>query len=129
MKLFLVLAFLLPYCDVPAQKAPKRLVLVSYCNEGNAFRFNLMPERDFTWTTSIHPQAKADFPDYGYIGNVRVLKQSLAWLPRGTFIEWRQWKPSGTCFPPDAVVEDIEAYAASRGVELRIIRTKSDTRT
>lgn len=129
MKLLLVVTFLLPYCDVLAQNTPKRLVLVSYCIEGNAFRFNLLSQRDFTWTTSIHPHDKGDFPDSSYIGSVAVLKHSIEWLPRGSLIEWREWKPSGTCLPPDAVVEDIEAFAASRGVELRIVHTPNDAGT
>jgi hypothetical protein len=95
--------------------------LVSYCIGDDTYRFNLLSLKEFTAITSKPPyQDKGDFPNSGYLGNVDALKRVLEQVPRGSVIQWRGWKPAETCYPPEAIVDDLRAFAIARDIELRL---------
>jgi hypothetical protein len=120
MKLLLVIAFLLPCWSLDADERPKELVLVSYCMGPHVRRFNLLSLREFTSITSTHTHDEGDFPNSSYLPGAAALKRVLETVPRGSVIHWRDWKPAGTCYPPQDVITDLKSFATARGVDLRL---------
>jgi hypothetical protein len=126
MKLVLSLVWVLTGV-VCAQEEAKSLVLVSVCLTDNVTRFILLSERQYTAITSKPPyRDRGDFPNSGYLLSAAALKRAIERVPQGSVIQWRGWKPAGTCLPRKDIVDDIKAFSASRGVELRIPEDGAD---
>lgn len=85
----------------------------------------------FTWNTSstdfcfkIMTRAESNeyihtwFPRRGARCGIAELRQRLASLRKGAFVEWQTWPPQGFDYPADSVVQEMIEFAKGEGIRL-----------
>jgi hypothetical protein len=124
MKPLLIIAFLLASPIARAEDQPNQFVILSMCmdKDKNVYRFSLMSSADFeSLLRRGNPRHQREVVGAGYLPDVSALKQNIAdRVPDGSTIEWRGWKPVGTCYPSKPIIDDIRAFGASRHIDIRI---------
>jgi hypothetical protein len=117
----IVVALFFALSDIHAAEGPKDFVLMSYCISDGVYRFALLSAADFTAVTNKVSGHRREFPKAGYLTSVSELKRTLEGrVPEGSVIEWRQWKPAETCYPPKPIIDDIRAFAHSRHMKIQV---------
>ena len=121
----LVLALLIAAAVIRADDQPNHFVVLSMPMGKDDYRFSLLSAADY-WDLVKRAHGYVGrpprgIPGTGYLPDASALKRSIAtWVPEGSTIEWRGWED--TCYPPQPLIDDIRAFAASRHIDVRIQR-------
>ena len=121
----LVLALLIAAAVIRADDQPNHFVVLSMPMGKDDYRFSLLSAADYWDLVKRAPgyvgKPPRGIPGTGYLPDALALKKSITtWVPGGSTIEWRGWED--TCYPPQPLIDDIRAFAASRHIDVRIQR-------
>jgi hypothetical protein len=100
--------------------APTEYVLVSWHGPPDCVHV-LLSQSQYTAIIKHVHRLHDDYPQRRLLYNVRQLEAAIAQLPEHSTIEWRDYFPAETAFPPQPIIDRVKAFAAARGIEVRIL--------
>jgi hypothetical protein len=69
---------------------------------------------------------KDQYQRLGLHTSLAELRRAITQLPKGSVVCWRGEKRSETSCPPAHIIDDIKAFAATRGVEILVERCDNE---
>ncbi len=81
---------------------------------------------DRGWSYEVFPAAEFDafllhfYPEMSPITTLSALETALIKVPKDSVIAWRTWPPLKLTYPPPEMVNRIQKFAKSKGLDLQI---------
>jgi hypothetical protein len=60
------------------------------------------------------------FPKWNAKCGGAELRKALVALPKDSYVLWESWPPKGFDYPPDNVVDEIIAFAETKGIHVKV---------